>query len=78
MVKDQSYIKKMNMDDVVEILVQHQPISRIEISKKAESSKTSITRTVNLLLEKQMVAETDIHSKGVGRQIGRASCRERV
>jgi len=56
-VRDQSYIKQYNIQTVLAVLKQHQPISRTDIAKLTGMSPTSITRIVTALLNQGLIYE---------------------
>lgn len=59
-IRDQSYIKHRNIQTVLTLLAENQPISRTEIARLTEMSPTSITRIVGALLTLGLVNE--VHS----------------
>lgn len=67
MVKDQEYIKKYNIMLVLQVLLQNQPLSRADLVKMTNISSTSMTRIISYLIQNEIVRETDVFSKGVGR-----------
>ena len=56
-VRDQSYIKQYNIQTVLAVLKQQQPISRTDIAKLTGMSPTSITRIVSALLNQGLIYE---------------------
>lgn len=65
-IRDQSYIKYRNIQTVLTLLAENQPISRTAIAHLTEMSPTSITRIVGALIALGLVDET--HSDaGCGR-----------
>lgn len=58
LIRDQAYIKYRNIQSVLTLLTEHQPISRTEISRLTEMSPTSITRIINALISLGLVDET--------------------
>jgi len=57
-VRDQSYIKQYNIQSVMAMLKQYQPISRTEIARLTGMSPTSITRIVTALLNQGLIYES--------------------
>lgn len=57
-VRDQSYIKQYNIQSVLAMLKQCQPISRTDVAKLTGMSPTSITRIVTALLNQGLIYET--------------------
>lgn len=57
-VRDQSYIKQYNIQSVLAMLKQYQPISRTEIARRTGMSPTSITRIVTALLNQGLIYES--------------------
>lgn len=57
-VRDQSYIKQYNIQTVLAMLKQHQPISRTEVARLTGMSPTSITRIVTALINQNLIYET--------------------
>ncbi|NBD24657.1 ROK family transcriptional regulator [Paenibacillus glycinis] len=58
----------MNRLLVLEMIRQHRPVSRAEVSKLSGMSATAIGRIVGDLIEGGLVRETDQYSSGVGRR----------
>ncbi|PIJ51693.1 transcriptional regulator [Erwinia sp. OLTSP20] len=52
-------IKKINAGVVYRLIDQHGPISRIELSKKAQLAPASITKIVREMIDAQLVTETE-------------------
>lgn len=63
-IRDQSYIKFRNIQTVLTLLSEHQPISRTEIAAMTEMSPTSITRIIGALLSLSLVEEARSESSG--------------
>lgn len=59
-IRDQSYIKQKNIESILRVLEECQPISRAEISRITDMSPASITRIVNALLALGLVSEGNI------------------
>ena len=57
-VRDQSYIKRYNIQTALDTLKQYQPISRTEIARLTGMSPTSITRIVTALLNHELIHES--------------------
>lgn len=57
-VRDQSYIKQYNIQTVMAMLKQYQPISRTDIARMTGMSPTSITRIVTALMNQGLIYET--------------------
>ena len=55
---DQSYIKQFNIQSVLAMLKQRQPVSRTEIARMTGMSPTSITRIIGALISQELVYET--------------------
>lgn len=58
-IRDQSYVKHYNIQAVLHVLEEHQPISRTEMVRLTEMSPTSITRIINALINLGLIYETD-------------------
>ncbi|WJY17028.1 ROK family transcriptional regulator [Pectobacteriaceae bacterium CE90] len=57
-------IKQMNAGTVYRLIDQHGPVSRIELSKKAQLAPASITKIVRELMEAHLVQETEYQDVG--------------
>lgn len=64
MIRDQAYIKYRNIQSVLTLLTEHQPISRTELARLAEMSPTSITRIIGILLSLNLVEEAEPSAGG--------------
>ncbi len=67
MPKNQEYIRKNNIELVLNTLLLNKELSRVEIAKETKLSTTSITRVTQFLIENGYVKEGESYSKGVGR-----------
>lgn len=65
---DQEYIKKKNLNLVLQIIKTKKTISRADIVKMTNMSPTSISRIVGNLIDLGLVRETETFSSGVGRK----------
>ncbi|UOK57543.1 winged helix-turn-helix transcriptional regulator [Bacillus sp. OVS6] len=59
-VADRYYIREMNENLVLEIIIQQGTISRADISKLCGLNKATVSSIVNNLLEKDLVKEIGI------------------
>ena len=55
---DQAYIKQFNIQSVLAMLKQYQPVSRTDIARLTGMSPTSITRIITALLNQGIIYET--------------------
>ncbi|NGP45127.1 ROK family transcriptional regulator [Bacillaceae bacterium SIJ1] len=67
-IKNQDFLKRENQSLVLEMILNHGPISRAEISKRTRMSPTSASRIVATLLEEDLIREINILSEGIGRK----------
>ncbi len=68
-VRNQSYVKHYNIQAVLRVLEEHQPVSRTEIVRLTQMSPTSITRIINALINLGLIYETDaVPSSNRGRK----------
>ena len=58
-IRNQSYVKHYNIQTVLHVLEDHQPVSRTEMVRLTEMSPTSITRIINALINLGLIYETD-------------------
>ena len=58
-IRNQSYVKHYNIQTVLHVLEDHQPMSRTEMVRLTEMSPTSITRIINALINLGLIYETD-------------------
>lgn len=58
-IRNQSYVKHYNIQTVLRVLEEYQPVSRTEIVRLTEMSPTSITRIINALINLGLIYETD-------------------
>lgn len=69
LIRDQAYIKYRNIQSILGLLIEHEPISRTEIARITEMSPTSITRIVGALLALGLVDEgSSTPGRGRGRK----------
>lgn len=58
-IRNQSYVKHYNIQTVLRVLEEFQPVSRTEMVRLTEMSPTSITRIINALINLGLIYETD-------------------
>lgn len=66
--KDQIYIKRENQGIVLDLIHSYGMISRAEIAKVTKMSATTVSRIVNLLINLNLVRQTNQYTTGVGRK----------
>ena len=62
-IRNQTYVKHCNIQTVLHILEEHQPVSRTEMVRLTEMSPTSITRIINALINLGLIYETNSRPK---------------
>lgn len=66
--KDQNFIKRENTNLIVDLIQEHELISRAELAKLAKMSPTTVSRIVSSLIDMELVKETNEYTSGVGRR----------
>lgn len=66
--KDQNFIKRENQNLVLDLIQDHDLITRAKLARLANMSPTTVSRIVASLIEVGLVKETNQHTEGVGRK----------
>src|SRR5699024_11032750 len=66
--KDQNFIKKENQNLILDLIQDHDLVTRAKLARLASMSPTTVSRIVASLMDVGLVKETNKHTTGVGRK----------
>ncbi|MET3849477.1 ROK family transcriptional regulator [Paenibacillus sp. OAE614] len=66
---NQQMLREINVSTLLHMIFEHGPISRVELSRKTKLSPTTVSVLIEELIREQLVHETGMAGKGVGRKM---------